>query len=91
MREFLAMKEKEAEGRYMEILQIQRLEFENQLAQRLREQEDVITRHANTAFAVKEEGIQGLIKVTSDARDKELEDVLARKKKNVAKRLELEY
>ncbi len=91
LREFLAMKEKEMEGRYMEILQNQRLEFENLLAQRLREQEDLITRHANAALAAKEEGIQGLMKATSDARDKELEDALARETKIVAERLDFDY
>ena len=91
LREFLAMKEKETEGRYMEILQNQRLEYENLLAQRLREQEDVITRHANAALAAKEEGIQDLMKATSDARDKEMEDALARETRIVAEGLELDY
>lgn len=91
LREFLAMKEKETEGRYMEILQNQRLEYENLLAQRLREQEDVITRHANAALAAKEEGIQDLMKATSDARDKEMEDALTRETRIVAEGLELDY
>ncbi|KAL3807430.1 hypothetical protein ACHAXA_003959 [Cyclostephanos tholiformis] len=91
LKEFLTMKEKEMEGRYLEILQNQRLEFEDMLARRMREQEDVITRHANAALAAKEEGIQGLMKAANDAREKEIEDVLAKETKVVAEKLELDF
>ncbi len=91
LKEFLTMKEKEMEGRYMEILQSQRLEFEDMLARRMREQEDVITRHANAALAAKEEGIQGLMKAASDAREKEMEDALAKETRVIAEGFELDY
>jgi hypothetical protein len=91
LKEFLAMKEKEMEGRYLEILQGQRLEFEDMLARRMREQEDVITRHANAALAAKEEGIQGLMKAASDAREKEMEEALAKETRVIAEGFELDY
>jgi len=56
VREFLAMKEKEMESRYLEVLQGPRLEFENLLAQ------------PNAALAAHEEGVQSLMKAASDAK-----------------------
>ena len=91
LKEFLSMKEKEVGDKYLEILQKQRLEFESLLAQKLREQEDVITRQANAALAAKEESIQGLMKATSDAREQEVKDILANETKRITNELELDY
>jgi len=91
LKEFLSMKEKEVGDSYREILQKQRLEFENLLAAKLREQEDVITRQANAALAAKEESIQGLMKATSDAREQEMKDVLSNETTRLANELELDY
>lgn len=91
LKEFLAMKEKEAGEKYLEILQKQRLEFEALLAQKLREQEDSITRQANAALAAKEEAVQSLMKATSDAREQEMKDVLTEEAKKIASELELQY
>lgn len=91
LNEFLTVKEREVEGRYLEILHKQRLEFESLLAQRLREQEDVITRHANAALAAKEEGIQTLMKATEDAREAEMKDMLTNETKIIATKLESDY
>jgi len=91
LNEFLTVKEREVEGRYLEILHKQRLEFESLLAQRLREQEDVITRHANAALAAKEEGIQTLMKATEDAREAEMKDMLTNETKIIATKLEADY
>ena len=91
LNEFLTVKEREVEGRYLEILHKQRLEFESLLAQRLREQEDVITRHANAALAAKEEGIQTLMKATEDAREAEMKDMLTNETKIITSKLEADY
>ena len=91
LNEFLTVKEREVEGRYLEILHKQRLEFESLLAQRLREQEDVITRHANAALAAKEEGIQTLMKATEDAREAEMKDMLTNETKIIATKFEADY
>ena len=91
LKEFLAMKEKEVGEKFLEILQKQRLEFENLLSQKLREQEDSITRQANAALAAKEDSIQSLLKATSDAREQEVKDVLTEETKRIGSELELQY
>lgn len=91
LKEFLAMKEKEVGGNYLEILQKQRLEFESLLAQKLREQEDSITRQANAALQAKEESVQSLLRATSDAREQETKDVLTVETKRIVSELELDY
>lgn len=91
LKEFLAMKEKEVGDKYLEVLQKQRLEFESLLAQKLREQEDSITRQANAALAAKEDGIQSLLKATSDAREKEMKDILTEEAKRISAELELHH
>eukprot|EP00984_Skeletonema_dohrnii_P023088 scaffold12186_cov150-Skeletonema_dohrnii-CCMP3373.AAC.1 len=91
LKEFLAMKEKEVGDNYLTILQKQRLEFEALLAQKLREQEDVITRQANAALQAKEDSIANLLRATSEAREKETQDVLSSEMKRVTEELELEY
>eukprot|EP00577_Skeletonema_sp_RCC1716_P006408 CAMPEP_0113417936 /NCGR_PEP_ID=MMETSP0013_2-20120614/25929_1 /TAXON_ID=2843 ORGANISM="Skeletonema costatum, Strain 1716" /NCGR_SAMPLE_ID=MMETSP0013_2 /ASSEMBLY_ACC=CAM_ASM_000158 /LENGTH=637 /DNA_ID=CAMNT_0000305119 /DNA_START=79 /DNA_END=1992 /DNA_ORIENTATION=+ /assembly_acc=CAM_ASM_000158 len=91
LKEFLAMKEKEVGDNYLTILQKQRLEFEALLAQKLREQEDVITRQANAALQAKEDSIANLLRATSEAREKETQDVLSSEMKRVTDELEMEY
>jgi len=91
LKEFLSMKEKEVGDKYLEILQKQRLEFENLLAQKLREQEDVITRQANAALSAKDESIQGLMKATNDAREQEMKNALTNESERISKELELDY
>jgi len=66
LQEFLTRKEKEVGDKYMEILQKQRLEFEDLLARRLREQEDTITKNANTLLQSKEDSIQSLVNATTE-------------------------
>lgn len=77
--------------RYLEILQKQRLEFESLLAQKLREQEDTITRQANAALQAKEESIQSLLQATSAAREKETEEILSSETKRITSELQFEY
>ena len=91
LKEFLSMKEKEVGDKYLEILQKQRLEFESLLAQKLREQEDTITRQANAALQAKEDSIANLLRSTSEAREKETQDILSNETKRIADELELEY
>ncbi|KAL7495199.1 hypothetical protein ACHAWT_003674 [Skeletonema menzelii] len=91
LNEFLAMKEKEVGDTYLDILQKQRLEFESLLAQKLREQEDVITRQANAALQAKEDSIANLLRATSEARAKETQDVLSQERKRITDELGLEY
>lgn len=77
--------------KYLEILQKQRLEFESLLAQKLREQEDTITRQANAALQAKEDSIANLLRSTSEAREKETQDILSNETKRITDELELEY
>jgi len=91
LKEFLAMKEKEVGEKYLEILQKQRLEFESLLAQKLREQEDTITRQANAALQAKEESIQSLLQATSAAREKETEEILSSETKRITSEVQFEY
>jgi len=91
LKEFLAMKEKEVGDKYLDILQKQRLEFESLLAQKLREQEDVITRQANAALQAKEDSIANLLRATTEAREKETQDIVMNETRRITDELELEY
>ncbi|KAL7438819.1 hypothetical protein ACHAXM_006452 [Skeletonema potamos] len=91
LKEFLAMKEKEVGDKYLDILQKQRLEFESLLAQKLREQEDVITRQANAALQAKEDSIANLLRATTEAREKETQDIVLNETRRITDELELEY
>lgn len=77
--------------RYLEILQKQRLEFESLLAQKLREQEDTITRQANAALQAKEESTHSLLQATASAREQETKDILASETNRISNELQLEY
>lgn len=67
LREFLAMKEKEVAERYLETMQKQRLEFEDLLARRLREQEGQLTTAANQTISAKEQQIESIVNATTQA------------------------
>jgi hypothetical protein len=51
----------------MELMQKQRLEFEDMLARKLREQEDAMSRQSNAALAHKEAGIQAVVTATQES------------------------
>ncbi|EJK46320.1 hypothetical protein THAOC_35018 [Thalassiosira oceanica] len=91
LKEFLTMKEKEVGDNYMGILQKQRLEFEALLAQKMREQEDLITRQANAALVAKDDSIQELLKATGEAREQETKNILTAETKRIHSALELDY
>lgn len=91
LKEFLTMKEKEVGERYLEILQKQRLEFENLLGQKLREQEDTITRQANAALQAKEESIQIVLSAQKQAQDAERLDILETEEKRLTLQIEAQY
>lgn len=55
----------------MAILQKQRLEFEDILASKLREQEDALSRQANVALQQKEESIQAVLSAAVEAQEAE--------------------
>lgn len=59
--------------RYLEVLQKQRVEFEDLLARKLREQEDALKRHANAAILAKDETIQSVINAAAEAQKIEQE------------------
>jgi len=61
LKEFLALKEKETAQQYTELLQKQRIEFENLLATRLREQDDTFRAKLMEALSQKDATIQSLI------------------------------
>jgi len=66
LKEFLLMKEKEVNERHIEKIQKQRLEFEDFLAKRLREQEDRLFKEANAKIQAKEESFQAIIDAAAE-------------------------
>lgn len=76
LREFLAMKEKEVGEKYLEMMQKQRLEFEDLLARRMREQEYAITKAANEALQSKEASIESVVNAAASAQKAEYEAAL---------------
>lgn len=71
----------------MEILQRQRLEFEDLLARRLREQEDAITKNANVLLQQKEDSIQSLVNAATETLKQEHDAEL----KSADERMNREY
>lgn len=59
--------------RYLEVLQKQRVEFEDLLSRKLREQEDALSRHANAAVQAKDESIQSVVNAAAEAQKAEHE------------------
>lgn len=82
-------------GRYMEILQKQRLEFESIMARNLREQEDTLTRQANAAMERNESAIQAVVQAAAEAQEAEhktdLEFTEERLKNELNAKYEVEY
>mmetsp|Transcript_17540 Transcript_17540/g.32909 ORF Transcript_17540/g.32909 Transcript_17540/m.32909 type:complete len:648 (+) Transcript_17540:137-2080(+) len=74
LKEFLAMKEQEVANEYTKLMQKQRLEFEDLLAQRLREQEHVLRSQLEAALREKDANIQSLLDAALEAQKKELQD-----------------
>ena len=91
LQEFLSLKEKEVGEKYLEILQKQRLEYEDLLAQRIREAEDSITRQANEALRAKEEGVQNLLGSMRQGREREVADATKVEVTKIRDELELEF
>eukprot|EP00804_Cyclotella_cryptica_P012891 CCRYP_002247-RB/>CCRYP_002247-RB protein AED:0.19 eAED:0.19 QI:94/1/1/1/0.5/0.33/3/245/620 len=91
IQEFLSLKEKEVGEKYLEILQKQRLEYEDLLARRIREAEDSITRQANEALRAKDESMQNLLAAMRDGREKEMQDSVQAEVDKIRGDLELEY
>ena len=91
LQEFLSLKEKEVGEKYLEILQKQRLEYEDLLAQRIREAEDSITRQANEALRAKEEGVQNLLGSLRQGREREVADATKVEVKKIRDEMELEF
>lgn len=87
LREFLALKEKEVGEKYMEKMQKQRLEFEELLARRLREQEGAITRAANEALEAQEKSIESVVTAAANAQKAEFDAAI----KEAAGRFDREY
>ena len=57
--------------RYLEVLQKQRVDFEDLLARKLREQEDSLIRQSNSALQAKDQTIQSVINAASEAQKQE--------------------
>ena len=89
--EYTALKEKEVSQSYLEILQKQRLEYEDLLSKRIREAEDGITRQANEALRAKEEAVQNLLAGMREGREKEVADSVKMEVEKIRGDLELEY
>lgn len=87
MKEFISMKEHETSEKYMEILQKQRLAFEDLLARRLREQEDVLVKKSNADVQAKEDSIQSVVQAAGEAMEIEHKAEL----ESTAERVQREY
>jgi len=66
-RELMSLKEKEVSQKYLEILQNQRLQFEDVLARRIREQEDEASRNLTKLLQQKDDTIAALLKEATEA------------------------
>lgn len=71
LKEFLALKEKEVAQQYTELLQKQRLEFENLLATRLREQDDAFRGKMMETLREKDATIQAVVDAALAAQQEE--------------------
>mmetsp|Transcript_5896 Transcript_5896/g.8851 ORF Transcript_5896/g.8851 Transcript_5896/m.8851 type:complete len:468 (+) Transcript_5896:42-1445(+) len=86
LREFLGMKEKEVSEKFLELMQKQRLDFEDLLARRLREQEYQLIKQANDAIDAKDKSMEAVIDAAAKAQQTEHEAAL----KSIEERLERE-
>ncbi|KAL7565293.1 hypothetical protein ACA910_014583 [Epithemia clementina (nom. ined.)] len=71
LKEFLALKEKETAQQYQEVLQAQRLAFEDLLARRLREQDDAFHKQLKEALDAKDATIQSVVTAALEAQQEE--------------------
>lgn len=71
LKEFLALKEKETAQQYMEVLQKQRLEFEDILATRLREQDSAFHQQLKEALDKNDAAIQSVVNAALAAQQEE--------------------
>ena len=78
-------------NRYLELMQKQRLEFEDTLARKLREQEDALTRQANALLQEKEAGINAVVNATRESLEMEHETNLASTKEVLEAQLSAKY
>jgi DNA repair exonuclease SbcCD ATPase subunit len=75
----------------MEKMQKQRLEFEDLLARRLREQEHAITKSANEAIDAKEKSIEAVVNAAVSAQQAEYEAALQASTENLQTELSAKY
>jgi thioredoxin-like negative regulator of GroEL len=78
-------------NRYLELMQKQRLEFEDTLARKLRDQEDALTRQANALLQEKEAGINAVVNATRESLEMEHETNLASTKELLEAQLSAKY
>jgi len=67
LQEHLSQKEKAVAAQYMESMQKQRMELEDLLAKKLRDQQDAMERQANSILQQKDANIQALVKEATDS------------------------
>mmetsp|Transcript_8255 Transcript_8255/g.15551 ORF Transcript_8255/g.15551 Transcript_8255/m.15551 type:complete len:608 (-) Transcript_8255:1923-3746(-) len=91
LREFLGMKEKEISEKFMDKMQKQRLEFEDLLARRLREQEHAITKSANEALDAKEKSMEAVVNAAVSAQQAEYEAAMQASTENLQTELRAKY
>lgn len=91
LKEFLSMKEKEVAETYLEAMQKQRHEFTDLLSNRLREQEDILTRTYNANLQSKEDGIQSVLQASLEAQQQEHESELSSTISKVTAELDAKY
>lgn len=91
LREFLAMKEKEVADKFLDLMHKQRLEFEDLLSRRLREQEYNLTKQANDAMDAKNKEIESIIDSVTTAQQNEHDATLKSTEERLNRELSAQF
>lgn len=91
LREFLAMKEKEVADKFLDLMHKQRLEFEDLLSRRLREQEYNLTKQANDTIDAKNKEIESIIDSVTTAQQSEHDATLKSTEERLNRELSAQF
>lgn len=94
-KEVLALQDKEISQKYLEILQKQKLEYEDILARRIRQQEDDLARANNALLQQKDDSIQALLQANTSALEQEhtlqLSSTIEQEKLKIEQKYQIQY
>ena len=91
LKEFLAMKEKEVEDKYILLLKKQEREAENLLDEKLTKQEKILVQQTAETLQEKEEAMQGIIENSLKIQEKSFEDEKASFEKMTEEKINAKY